>query len=53
MGHLSTHIFIKLSFLETKRAGTAHGLRLSLTRPLAINSSTYLWTFMVFMGFIL
>jgi len=35
-------------FLRTRREGTTHGLRLSLTRPLAINSSTCLWIFMVF-----
>ena len=53
MARLFTHILQLPSFLGTKRAGTAQGLRLSLTNPLEINSSTCLWISFVSVGFIL
>jgi len=42
MALLSTHILIFPSFLGTNKASTAQGLKLSLTIPLASDSSTCL-----------
>ena len=39
--------------LGDKKGGTAQGLKLSRTNPLEINSSTWLWTSKVSLGFIL
>jgi len=40
IAQLSTHMHMLPSFLGTRRAGTSHELKLSLTKPLDINSST-------------
>ena len=53
MRRLSTHSRMLPSFFGTERASTAHGLRLSLMKPLDTNSSTGLWTSIVCLGFIL
>ena len=53
MAWLSTNICMLPFFLGTKRVGTTNGLKLSLNNPLDTNSSTYLWTSIVSLGFII
>jgi len=50
---LSIHILIEPSFLGTRRAGTAHGLKVSHTNHLAMSSFTCLCISMVSLRFIL